>query len=173
MIIPILLLKKLLSSLRVLLNHINLMRWTEIYNLTERLLLEIDNLGPLRDACLGQSHHGADDIRGIINEKLAEADGSSVNILAGDEGHHTSLDRFRKPHRDVAVGCVVIACDVGHGDRVVDDPKNLLVGESMTECDVRILLQEVTWVTTLRAPLEPIAPDTCLNPTSSKSMARA
>jgi len=79
-----------------------------------------------------------------------------MNILIRNQRYDSRLNGFGESHRDVTVGSVIIAGDVGHSDRVVDDSEDLLVRETSAERDVRILLQEDARILALRAPLEPV-----------------
>jgi len=148
------------------------MRRAEIYNLAKRFLLTIDDIGPLSNAHLGETGHSSNDVLWIVDEEIAQTDRTSVNVLVRDERHNPRLNRFRESHRDVTVGCVIVAGDVSHSDGVVDDSEDLLVSEAGTKSDVRILLQKNARVLTFRAPFEPVTPHLRLNPASPEGVTR-
>ena len=62
----------------MLLDHINLMGGTEIYNLPQRLFLTFDDIDPLRNGCLGKSGDGANNVLRVVHEELTETDRTSV-----------------------------------------------------------------------------------------------
>ena len=61
-----------------MLDHINLMRGAEIYNLPEGCLLMFDDIDPLRNGCLGKSGDGANNVLRVVHEELTETDRTSV-----------------------------------------------------------------------------------------------